>query len=129
VGRITGSKNSLLSARIRGAGLAQIAVRPYPTLDSGYWQVSAGGGTRPLWSRDGSEIFYADAGGFLTAVAVEPRGDALSIGKPEVVVETKLDNLVYRTFDVSPDGERFLMIKPAAPEADADVGQIVLVEN
>ena len=68
------------------SGASEIFVRPFPALDSGRWQVSTGGGTRPLWSRDGRELFYLDASGFLTAVAVERREDALSIGRPEVVI-------------------------------------------
>ena len=112
------------------SGASEIFVRPFPALDSGRWPVSTGGGTRPLWSRDGKEIFYLDASGFLTAVAVERREDALSIGRPEVVIRKAYFNpLGGRTYDVSPDGRRFLMIKEVAPEQDDADGRIVLVQN
>jgi serine/threonine-protein kinase len=112
-------------------GAPEIFVRPFPALHSGLWQVSTGGGTRPLWSRDGKELFYLDASTFfLTAVAVEPREEALSIGRPEVVIRKAYVNaLMARTYDVSPDGRRFLMIKEATPEQDDADGQIVLVQN
>ena len=45
------------------SGTSEIFVRPFPALDSGRWPVSTGGGTQPLWSRDGREIFYLDASG------------------------------------------------------------------
>ncbi len=41
------------------SGLSEIFVRPFPALDSGRWPVSTHGGTRPLWSRDGKEIFIS----------------------------------------------------------------------
>jgi serine/threonine-protein kinase len=111
-------------------GDAEIFVRPFPALDSGYWQVSTGGGTRPLWSRDGRELFYLDASDLLTAVTVERREDALSIGRPEVVIGKAYANVKNgRTYDVSPDGRRFLMIKEVTPEQDDAVGRIVLVQN
>ena len=48
-------------------------MRPFPDVAAGRCEVSTGGGTRPLWSRDGREMFYLDAGRRLTAVPVEPR--------------------------------------------------------
>ena len=38
-----------------------IYVRPFPAVDSGRWQVSIGGGSRPMWARSGRELFYAVA--------------------------------------------------------------------
>jgi serine/threonine-protein kinase len=40
------------------SGRPEVYVRPFPAIDSGRWQVSTGGGTRPRWSRDGRELFY-----------------------------------------------------------------------
>jgi hypothetical protein len=103
---------------------------PFPALDSGRWPVSAAGGTRPAWLRDGTEIFYLDARNFLTAVAVEHRGSALSIGRPEVVIEKAYVNeFSHRAYDVASDGRRFVMIKAAAPATSASAGRIVLVQN
>jgi serine/threonine-protein kinase len=112
------------------SGRSEIFARPFPALESGRWQVSAAGGTRPLWSRDGREIFYLDASDFLTAVAVETREGALSFGRPEVVIgQAYVSPRQGRPYDVSPDGRRFLMIKEATTGRDDAVGQIVLVQN
>src|SRR5262249_7341650 len=41
-----------------GPGGFEIFVRPFPNLDGGVWQVSTGGGNRPIWGRDGHELFF-----------------------------------------------------------------------
>jgi serine/threonine-protein kinase len=51
------------------SGRLEIYVRPLPDVNSGRWQVSTEGGTRPLWARSGRELFY-----------VTPAGDALGRG-------------------------------------------------
>ena len=119
-----------LAYESKESGASEIIVRPFPALESGRWTISTGGGTRPLWSRDGRELFYLDASDFLTTVAVEPREDALSIGRPEVLIRKAYVNArVGRTYDVSLDGRRFLMIKDVTQEQDDAVGRIVLVQN
>lgn len=40
-------------------GRAEVYVHPFPDLTGGRWQVSAAGGTHPLWSPDGRELFFA----------------------------------------------------------------------
>lgn len=39
------------------SGQDEVYVRPFPNVDAGRWQVSTGGGTRPVWSRNGRELF------------------------------------------------------------------------
>ena len=51
------------------SGRHEIYVRPFPEVDARRWPISTAGGTEPLWSRDGSELFYR-AGDSLMAVAV-----------------------------------------------------------
>jgi Tol biopolymer transport system component len=71
--------------------------------------VSTGGGILPRWSRDGKELFYASADA-LVAVAVRPDG---SFGAPHRLFDRAnfLLDFRYRSYDVSPDGKRFLMIQ------------------
>ena len=55
------------------SGQFEIYVRPYPdAYAGGRWLISSGGGRQPLWSRDGSELFYRDDGGAMFAVSVTP---------------------------------------------------------
>jgi serine/threonine-protein kinase len=94
------------------SGANEIYVRRFSTLDSRA-QISSGGGTRPLWSRDGSELFYLKPDGTVVAVPIE-RSDGGSlvagVGKPLFKGEYYALQ-AGRTYDVSRDGKRFLMIK------------------
>src|SRR6266571_8027514 len=40
------------------SGRDEIYVRPFPDVNAGRWQVSTGGGAKPLWARNGRELFY-----------------------------------------------------------------------
>ncbi len=98
------------------SGQAEIYVRPFPDVDGGRWQVSTGGGTRPLWARSGKELFYLGPSGAMMSVAVEG-GSTFRAGNPTRLFEGRYfmsAGQPGRTYDVSPDGRRFLMIKPVA---------------
>lgn len=114
------------------SGQDQIFVRPFPDVDAGRWQISTAGGTRPLWSRDGRELFYLTEGGSVMAVAVQLR-PTFSAGSPKTLLEGP-----YfagggpfggndRTYDVSPDGKRFLMIKSSPAFTAAP--RFIVVQN
>jgi hypothetical protein len=40
------------------SGQPEVYVRPFPNVESGLWLISSGGGSRPLWSKGGRELFY-----------------------------------------------------------------------
>ena len=97
-------------------GQNQVHVRPFPKVDTGHWQISTSGGTRPLWARSGRELFYLDGNGVLTAVPVQTGGAMFSAGNPAKLFDTRYySGTAGRTYDVSPDGQRFLMIRTARP--------------
>ena len=98
------------------SGQHEIYVRPFPDVASGDSQVSAGGGTRPLWARSGQELFYVGPTGSLMSVPIQP-GTRWQAGSPRKVLEGGRyffgsARITHRTYDVSPDGRRFLLIKP-----------------
>jgi serine/threonine-protein kinase len=94
------------------SGRNEIYVRPLPRVDDGRWQVSTGGGTQAAWARNGRELFYLDGSNTLTAVPVQMTGATFSAGNPARVFATRYATPVgFRTYDVSRDGQRFLMIK------------------
>ena len=69
-------------------------------------QISAGGGSQPLWSRDGKEIFYLTQDRTtVVSVAVETAGGVFRTGPPRALFKPGEDV----TFDVSADGQRFLV--------------------
>ena len=99
------------------SGQLQVYVRPFPKVEAGRWQVSTGGGDRPLWARNGRELFFLN-GGRLAIVPVQTAGPTFSAGTPAIVFDNRWyytgsrpDVSNGRTYDISPDGQRFLMIK------------------
>ena len=95
------------------SGQMQVYVRPFPGPDR-RWQVSTGGGTQPLWSRTGKEIFYR-AGDRMMVVAVSVGLD-LTLSQPRQLFEQRyvFQNVSMANYDVAPDGQRFVMIKHEA---------------
>jgi serine/threonine-protein kinase len=56
-------------------GRPEVFLRPFPEVDEAKFQVSLNGAQSPLWSRDGTELFYLGLDRTLTAVTVAPRPD------------------------------------------------------
>lgn len=88
------------------SGKRGVYVTPFPAGGAQY-QVSVNVGERPLWSRDGKEIFYRE---YLTlmAVDVKEKQRAIELSAPKRLFEVASRNLSGHWFDVSSDG-RFLM--------------------
>ncbi|MCM3875025.1 MAG: serine/threonine-protein kinase [Thermoanaerobaculia bacterium] len=84
------------------------------------WQVSEGGGGVPRWRKDGKELFFAGRDGRLRSVAVgnDPGGTP---GTPRVVFERRLTLTQYFSYDVSPDGSKFLVDMPSPESLDVSV--------
>jgi serine/threonine-protein kinase len=116
-----------LAYQSNASGQYEILVRPYPDLDAGTWTVSSGGGTRPLWAKNGKELFYRDAAGAMIAVPVDGSKSVLTWGAPEKLFDSAdVASAPDRNYDVSLDGKRFLIIK-GSPNARPD--DIVVVLN
>jgi len=94
------------------SGRAEIYVQPYPG-PGGKWQISTDGGTEPLWNRNGRELFYR-SGNKMLAVQVTTQ-PSFSAGKPTVLFEKEYAASEFPAtgidYDVSSDGQRFLMVK------------------
>jgi eukaryotic-like serine/threonine-protein kinase len=110
-------------------GGPEIVVRPFPRTGDGWWQVSTNGGSRPRWAPNGRELFYLDQANRLTVVPVQTSGGAFVHENPATVLQTAYARPVENThpYDVSPDGQRFLMIKEDAASAAAETGLIVVL--
>ena len=63
------------------SGRYEVYVRPFPKVDEGRWQASSGGGTRPVWARNGRELFYLDLANRLTTVPVQASEATFTRGK------------------------------------------------
>jgi serine/threonine-protein kinase len=114
------------------SGQHEIYVRPFPDIARGRWQISTGGGTRPLWARSGKELFYLGPSGAVMSTSVED-GSGFRAGNPTRLFEGPYFaalNAAGRTYDVSLDGQRFLMIKEgASTDATSAPRGIVVVQN
>jgi hypothetical protein len=73
--------------------------------------VSVDGGTGPVWSRDGQELFYRN-GDDLISVRVTGTTPALVFGERRKLIDlSPFDAGYFHEFDVSADGHRFLVIR------------------
>jgi serine/threonine-protein kinase len=94
------------------SGRSEVYVRGYA--QDGKWPVSSAGGTEPVWSADGQELFFR-SGDALFSASVRTAG-AFSAGPPRPVLRGPYEPGIngYPNYDVARDGTRFLMVKPPA---------------
>jgi eukaryotic-like serine/threonine-protein kinase len=102
----------------------RIFVERYPRTGERY-EIAVGGALNPVWSRDGTEIFYrrgvAEGPRLLNSVTIletEPRFRFTTAGS--VSIEGFLNHLNYRDFDPLPDGSGWIMLTPFASGSDRD---------
>ena len=109
------------------SGRHEVYVRTYPDVNAGRWQISANGGTHPVWSRNGRELFFETPEGRLAAIKVDS-GETFEYGKPTLLFDVKPYFIAFptTTYDVAPDG-RFVFIKDAPVQAATPT--IVFVEH
>jgi serine/threonine-protein kinase len=111
-------------------GRPEVYIKRYPDM-TGRWQVSTGGGMFPHWNQEGDEIYYAQDNDIMV-VEVTP-GDPLGLGTPqklfprEPVGACPLPNRWPPGFDVTPDGELFLVFQPV--ESEPTPLRIEVVQN
>ena len=109
------------------SGHYDVYVVPFPTTGTAKWAVSTDGGTEPLWSHSGKELFYRDVAGNLVAVEVQS-SPTFSLGRSTVLFPAR----AYLSFErgaqyaVGPDDRRFLMIRQV-PAGVPD--ELVVVDN
>jgi serine/threonine-protein kinase len=110
------------------SGQNEVYIRPFPNTGDAKWQVSTDGGREPLWAHSGRELFYRSASRELVAAEIiaEPM---FSIGEQRVLFSTREyeRDANHRTYDVSANDQRFVMIRPVALRLGST--KLVLVEN
>ena len=92
-------------------GQREIFVTPYPARGR-KWQVSTQGGTHPVWSRDGNQIFYRQADAMMS-VSVNEAGE-FKVGTPRPVFKGNFSyglGISIANYDATPDGRRFVMVR------------------
>ena len=108
------------------SGRWEVYVQPYPG-PGGKVQISTDGGKEPLWNRNGKELFYRNGDRMMAVpVGLQP---SFSAGKPAILFEGRYHrtNASLAQYDVSPDGQRFVMVKDSG--ADQSATHINIVQN
>jgi Tol biopolymer transport system component len=112
-------------------GENEVFVRPFPDVNGGKWQVSSGGGSAPLWAHNGRELFYV-RGANMYVVQIHP-GPPFSAEPPRVLFaipgRVRAGSPVRGTFAITPDDQRFLMVRDNSWEDMAGAPTLVVVEN
>ena len=104
------------------SGQPEVYVRPFPD-GPNRWTISTAGGAEPLWSPDGSELFYRN-GDEMMVVAIETEPE-LALGVPRALFRKAFRVTPDpRNYDVSSDGQRFVMV-----EGGAETTEIRIVLN
>jgi dipeptidyl aminopeptidase/acylaminoacyl peptidase len=96
------------------SGPMQVYVQSFPAKDAKF-QISTDGGTRPVWSHDGKELFYISNSGKIMAVDVKG-GVTFEHRLPQPLFEVRTAN--NARFDVTPDGKRFLVVSTSIADAE-----------
>jgi eukaryotic-like serine/threonine-protein kinase len=125
-----------LAYRSDAGGTHEIWVSPFPNVQDGRWQVSVAGGTEPVWSHSGRELFYLTQDNELVAATVTPEPPFAVLDRRTLFARpvTFALNIAISAYDVSPDDSRFLMIRSADVRPQAGVGpgrleRLILVDN
>jgi Tol biopolymer transport system component/predicted Ser/Thr protein kinase len=109
------------------SGRFEIYMQPYPG-PGGKWQISTEGGTEPVWNPNGRELFYRSGNKMMAVdIATQP---SFAAGKPRMLFAGQYEPTPFTNpnYDVSPDGQRFLMLKPNE-QAEVAPTQINVVLN
>ena len=92
------------------SGQREVYVRPYPSTGGGQRRLSTDGGTGPVWSHDGKELFYR-RGTTMMSVPVQTDSTFTYQTATELFeFQNTLGSVWVSRYDVHPDGDRFLMV-------------------
>jgi serine/threonine-protein kinase len=122
------------------SGRIEVYVRPFPNVDDGKWLISTRGGESPIWAPDGRELYYDTYPDQMMVVTIETE-PAFAAGNPEVLFRSEYVLASHSgpdpsPYDISPDGQRFLMIKEEKQAQEGDevveippVTELIVVDN
>ncbi len=97
------------------SGQIEIYVQPFEGISSGTkrrWQLSSGGGGMPRWRGDGKELFYVTNNGKMMAATARAADGNFAFDAPQALFQTRQFPKTWNLYDVSGDGQRFLMNLP-----------------
>lgn len=107
------------------SGRTEIYVIAFPNADQRH-KISTDGRTEPLWTPSGSELFYRNMNKMLAVEIENDNEEGFRLGRPRVLFEKEFEFAHRRNYDISPDGERFIMVQIPASTGP---GQLEIVFN
>ena len=113
------------------SGTFQIYVRAFPDT-GGKWQISNSGGTIPMWSRNGHELFFETLDNHIMVTAYTVKANSFVADKPRMWSDKQLGDVatISRNVDLAPDGKRIVALMPVATtEAQKAQNHVIFLEN
>jgi Tol biopolymer transport system component len=104
------------------SGTMEIYVRPFPETSSAKWQVSTTGGSQPVWSKSGHQLYYVNGKNEMVAADVRP-GATFAVGeqRPLFSVAPFLRLGPIPSYDVTADDKRFLMLREGESAQESEL--------
>jgi serine/threonine-protein kinase len=109
------------------SGEPNVYVRPFPDADT-ETRVSVNGGMEPVWGRSRPELYYRNGVADMVAVPVLAGPEFKTAAEEILFASTAyLRDFYHATYDVTVDGERFVMIRVS--DSGSLDEELVVVEN
>jgi Tol biopolymer transport system component len=113
------------------SGTFQVYVRAFPD-KGGKWQISNSGGTYPMWSRNGRELFFETLDNHIMTAAYTVKGDSFVADRPRVWSEKQIEGTpnFLKNVDLAPDGKRIVALMPAeSAQGQQAQSHVIFLEN
>jgi hypothetical protein len=107
------------------SGRSEIYVQPFPERGERV-RITTSGGAQPKWRADGKELFFLALDGTLMSAEMKVNDSAIAPTTPRPLFQTGLNVTVYADqYAVTGDGQRFILLKPVAPQAPPPITIVV----
>ena len=114
------------------SGSYQVYIRAFPDR-GGQWQISNNGGTYPIWSQHGNQLFYRSDDHRIMVVTYTVKGDSILADQPKLWSDKRLADLGQvggGNYDLAPGGKRIAALMPAeSSEVKVNQSHVVFLEN
>jgi len=95
-------------------GRSEIYIQAFPAPGvngpKGRWQISSGGGYQVKWKGDGKELYFESLDGKMMAAGIQAGPQGIHAETPRVLFSADFATTSLHEFDVTPDGQRFLLM-------------------
>ena len=114
--------------RSNESGRFEVYVRPFPNVEEGKSKISTEGGISPAWGPQGRKVFYRSLDeGAMMVVRIETEPNFVA-GTPDLLFTGRYYRGAGRNYDVSLNGQRFLMLKEVE-QTEERQNQLVTITN